>query len=310
VRVAVVGGVLVLTVGAGLLVLPAALGVFAGFGALGAPWGLGRDLVVFSLAISAALGLLLATLTFVWTLARADRLALELARAWPLPGTRPDAPAPPRLPDGAHHRLRNLLDGLAIAAGLPRAPRAAVVIDDAPNCLTVGRRPDHAWIVVTTGLMDLLPRAELEAVLAYELGRVAELDVGLDTVVYACTARTTELWGGAFDDLDELSIVLAPFALLAAPAVLGGYLLRAVALRGRARLADGLAVRYCRNPVALAHALRRIADDPRTVRRASAANAHLWLEYPHTRASRWLLRTHRMLPARVERIESLARLAP
>ena len=42
------------------------------------------------------------------------------------------------------------------------------------------------------------------------------------------------------------------------------------------------------------------------MRRGDPANAHLWLEYPHTRASRWLLRTHRILPLRVRRLEKLA----
>jgi Zn-dependent protease with chaperone function len=79
--------------------------------------------------------------------------------------------------------------------------------------------------------------------------------------------------------------------------------LRAGALRSRSRLSDGLAIRFCRNPLALAKALRRILEDPRDVRRGDPANAHLWLEYPHTRASRWILGTHRILPRRVRRLE-------
>jgi Zn-dependent protease with chaperone function len=103
-------------------------------------------------------------------------------------------------------------------------------------------------------------------------------------------------------------VLLAPFAVVLTPVVGGGMLLRAAALRSRARLADGLAIRYCRNPVALAHALRRILEDPAEVRRGDPGNAHLWLEYPHTRASRWFLGTHRILPRRVKRLEHVARL--
>jgi hypothetical protein len=112
----------------------------------------------------------------------------------------------------------------------------------------------------------------------------------------------------AFGEFDETSVLLAPFALLLTPVVVGGMLLRAAALRARARLADGLAVRYSRNPVALAHALRRILEDPGEVRRGDPGNAHLWLEYPHTRVSRWLLGTHRILPRRVERLDRVARI--
>ncbi len=296
---------LLLTVTIAAIVLPMALVIFAAFALVGASWGLGFALVGWSLGVSVSFGLLGAGAVFGWSLLRSERRSLEFVRAWPLPGR--ETPRPPRLPTGALERVTKLVHGLSLAAGvLP--PRCAVVIDDAPNCLTVGRRPKSAWIVVTTGLLATLPRAELEAVLAYEIGRVVELDVSLDTVVYACTARVFELWGGVFGDLHDVSLVLGPMALLAAPLVGGGVLLRAVALRTRAKLSDGLAVRYCRNPVAFARALRRIYEDPRDVARGDPGNAHLWLEYPHTRPSRWFLRTHRLLPRRVIRLERVARL--
>ena len=297
-------GVALLALTVAALVLPIALVIFAVFALLDAPWGLGLGLVLWSAAVSAGIGVVSAIGVFAWSLARAERRALEMVRAWPYPGS-PPAP-PPRMPEGAYLRAERLVQGLALAAGvLP--PSCAVVIDDAPNCLTVGRKPTTAWIVVTTGLLEM-PRAELEAVLAYEIGRVSELGVSFDTVVYACSARSLELWAAAFGEFDEVSLLLAPFAVLLTPIVAGGMLLRGAALRTRARLSDGLAVRYTRNPVALAHALRRILEDPNEVRRADPGNAHLWLEYPHTRASRWLLRTHRILPRRVERLERLARL--
>ena len=80
-------------------------------------------------------------------------------------------------------------------------------------------------------------------------------------------------------------MLLAPLAILALPFVAACGALRASVLRSRAKLAGGLAVRYCRNPVALAQGLRRIFEDPKEVRRGDPRNAHLWLEYPHTRAS-------------------------
>jgi heat shock protein HtpX len=305
VRVVAAAGVGLLAFTVAMLVFPMAWVTFAAFAVLGSGWDLGWELLIWSLGVSVAIGLLTAGAVFAWSLARSEQRALEFVRAWPLPGR--ELPPPPRLPEHVYRQAQNLVQGLSLAAGvLP--PQCAVVIDDAPNCLTIGRRPQSAWIVVTTGLLDTLSRVELEAVLAYEIGRVTELDVSLDTVVYACTARVFELWGGVFDDFDEATLLMAPLAVLAAPVVVGGMLLRAAALRSRARLSDGLAVRYCRNPVALAHALRRIYEDPHDVRRGDPGNAHLWLEYPHTRASRWLLRTHRILPKRVNRIEQVARI--
>jgi Zn-dependent protease with chaperone function len=248
------------------------------------------------------MGTVSAIAVYSWSLRAAERHVLEEVRAWPHPRSSPAEP--PRMPPGAYHRTQNLVQGLALAAGV-FPPRCAVVIDAAPNCLTIGRNPATAWIVVTTGLLEL-PRPELEAVLAYEIGRVADLEVSLDTVVYACSARGFELWAAAFGQFHHLTPLLAPLALLLTPLVAGSMLLRATALRARARLSDGLAIRYCRNPVALAHALRRILDDPNEVRRGNPSNAHLWLEYPHTRASKLFLRSHRILPRRVRRMEQAA----
>ncbi|MEX0664893.1 MAG: M48 family metalloprotease [Acidimicrobiia bacterium] len=300
--VAVIGfAVLVLTMGA--IVFPVAWVLGAASNPLGTDLGYGWGLAAWSAWVSLGIGLVVGAATFAWSLLHVEGRVLDFVRAWP--GPRAGPKPPPRLPHDAVERTEKLLIGLGLAAGV-HAPRIAVVIDDAPNCLTVGRRSDTAWLVVTTGLLDTLPKRELEAVLAYEVGRVVELEVSLDTVVYALTARTFELWAAAFDDLDEVSLLLAPLGLIAFPFVVISAVLRASVLRSRARLADGLAVRYCRNPVALAHGLRRILEDPREVRRGDPANAHLWLEYPHTRSSRLFLRTHRILPRRVRRLERAA----
>jgi heat shock protein HtpX len=303
IRLVTAGGVIVLMVTISAIVFPIAWGLGAVSYPLGTGLGLGWGLVAWAGWISLAFGVVIGGFMFTWALFHAEHRVLDFVRAWPGPGTSPNPP--PRLPEDALPRAEKLLIGLGLAAGV-RPPNLSVIIDDAPNCLTIGRRPETAWIVVTTGLLDLLEKRELEAILAYELGRVAELEVSLDTVVYALTGKTFELWAAAFSDLDETSLILAPLGLVSLPFVALCVMLRGVVLRTRARFADGLAIRYCRNPVALASALRRIIEDPREVRRGDPANAHLWLEYPHTRASRWFLRTHRIIPRRLKRLERMA----
>ncbi len=256
-----------------------------------------------SVAISLATGFVTAATTTAFAWYRAERDALRSAdlQLATLPGSHIDVVPSWRVAGEALPRVRTMLDSLALAAGVP-APRCAVVVDPAPNLLSIGRRPDTAWIVCTTGLLDELPRRELEALLAYELGRVACREVSLDTVVYACTRNVYEAWGGTFG-FDDGAIVLAPLAVVALPLFAACALLRRAALSTRARLSDGLAVQFCRDPLALLSALRRLAADPRTVRFAGTPNAHLWLDYPHTRASRWLLGTRRLLTARIRRLE-------
>jgi heat shock protein HtpX len=296
-------GVLVLSCTVAALVFPVAWVLGAASAPFGTGLGLGGELLAWSLTVALAAGTVAAVCVFSWSLMHAEREALRFLGAWPGPGS--CALPPPALPADTIPKVERLLAPLALAAGVT-PPRVAGVVDDAPNCLTVGRTPRTAWLVVTTGLVETLPRRELEAVLAYELGRVAELEVAFDTVVYALTARTFEVWAAAFDDAHHALLVLLPLALLALPFFAASVALRGSALRNRARLADGLAVRYCRDPGALARALHRVLIEPHEVRRADPANAHLWLEYPHTRASRWFLRTHRMLPRRIRRLEHLA----
>ncbi|HEY8216053.1 MAG TPA: M48 family metalloprotease [Acidimicrobiia bacterium] len=301
--IAASAGVVVLTCTVAAIVFPVAWILGAVSNPLGTGLGLGGELLVWSAWVSLAIGLVTAACVFTWSLLHAEREALRFVRAWPGPDAAPHPP--PSLPDDTIRRVERLLDPLVLAAGVPR-PRVAAIVDDAPNCMTVGRTPRTAWLVVTTGLVETLPKRELEAVLAYELGRVTELEVAFDTVVYALTARTFEIWAAAFDEVDEVALLLLPLGLVALPFFLASLALRGTALRNRARLADGLAIRYCRDPGALSRALRRVLDEPHEIRRGDPANAHLWLEYPHTRASRWFLGTHRMLPRRIRRLESMA----
>jgi heat shock protein HtpX len=302
-RIAAVAGVVVLTLSVAVLVFPVAWILGAASNPLGTGLGLGTDLLAWTAAVSLAIGFVVAASVSVWSLLHAEREALRFVRAWPGPHAAASPPA--SLPGDTIPRVERLLEPLVLAAGVT-PPRVAAIVDDPPNCLTVGRTPASAWIVVTTGLVETLPKRELEAVLAYEVGRIAELDVAFDTVVYALTARTFEIWAAAFDDVDEAALLLLPFAVVAFPLFVASVALRGSALRNRARLADGLAVRYCRDPGALARALQRILEAPGEVRGGEPANAHLWLHYPHSRASRWFLRTHRLLPRRIERLERIA----
>jgi len=97
-----------------------------------------------------------------------DRIALAASRAKPADG-----------PEYA--RYHNLVEGLCIAAGLPK-PRLYVVDDPAPNAFATGRNPKHAAVAVTTGLLEKMNRVELEGVLAHELSHVRNYDILVTTI--------------------------------------------------------------------------------------------------------------------------------
>ena len=101
-------------------------------------------------------------------------------------------------------QLDNVVDEMAIAAGLPRPP-VYVVPDDDPNAFATGRGPGHASIAVTRGLLNSLDREELQGVVAHEMSHIRNYDVRLMTVVAALVGATALLadwsrrgmfWGG------------------------------------------------------------------------------------------------------------------
>ncbi|MET0628083.1 MAG: M48 family metalloprotease [Acidimicrobiia bacterium] len=208
--------------------------------------------------------------------------------------------------DDSHREVRNLLAGLAIAAGIPE-PRFAVISDPAPNSFGVGTRPETAIVGVTTGLTDHLSRDELEAVLAYEVSRIRSWDVAL-------SSWTVALTGGALTALDADGGALSSFI---------GWVPRHVAewlqvwaLRDQGHERDRAAVRFTRNPGSLVRALEKLDADRRQIGKVSRSTAPLWIEFPpkvlegrSTRATRRLAASL-LLDERIADLRELAHAAP
>lgn len=151
-----------------------------------------------------------------------------------------------------HPRFHNLVEGLCVAAGLPK-PELYVIDDPGRNVLAVGRDPKHASIAATTGLLDDLNRVELEGVLASELSRIKSHDT------------------------------LPPTAAVV-PSVLFGPLSTLVTF-GRSHpeqilAADATGVQMTRYPPGLCSALRKVDDGRAVVASASRATDAMWLASP------------------------------
>ncbi|MDZ4285130.1 MAG: M48 family metallopeptidase [Patescibacteria group bacterium] len=212
-----------------------------------------------------------------------DKIVLKLHRAVPV--------------DLATHReLHNVLENLSIASGLPM-PRFYLIDDPAPNAFATGRDPKHAVICVTTGLLDVLDRSELEGVLAHELSHIGNRDMLVSTVAVVLVGFVAvlsdifmrSLWfrgmfnggeggregrGGANGAMLLVGLVLSILAPLIAS------LIHLAISRRREFLADSSGALLTRYPEGLAHALRKIAAAGRPLRTATNATAHLFLENP------------------------------
>jgi heat shock protein HtpX len=211
-----------------------------------------------------------------------DRLVLASARAKEV--THEEEP-----------RLHNIVEGIALAAGLPK-PRVYVVPERAPNAFATGRDPEHSSIAVTRGLLDTMNRVELEGVIAHEMSHVADRDILVGTIVATLVGAIVLVsefmlrwfWWGGFggrrsDDRGggpAAAILFAVGIVLLILAPIFGQIIKFAVSRRREYLADAQGAMLTRYPPGLASALRKIAVSDHAMRSANNATAHLWLDQP------------------------------
>lgn len=240
-----------------------------------------------------------------------DKIVLAISRARPV--TKEEFPY-----------LYNVVEGLAIAAGIP-APRCYVIDDTAPNAFATGRNPENSVICVTTGLLEKMNRVELEGVVAHEMSHIKNYDVRLQTVAVVMAGVVallsdwilrSFLWGGgrrrsrsggggsgaAGGVLVLVGLVLA----LVSPLI--AQLIRLAISRKREFLADASAAMLTRYPAGLASALRKIAADREPLEAANKATAHLYIVNPLKNvqgAFNRLFSTHPPIEDRIAALEKM-----
>jgi len=170
-------------------------------------------------------------------------------------------------------RLWNIVEEMSLAAGLARMPRVYLVEDPAPNAFAVGRKPERSAVAVTTGLLRLLNRDELQGVVAHEIGHIHNLDIRFMTIA-AVLVGSVELLSrtilqvgphaahgrrGGGRSSKGAGVLLALVFVLAVVSPLLAQLLYLACSRQREYLADASAARFTRYPEGLASALEKIA---------------------------------------------------
>jgi len=188
-----------------------------------------------------------------------------------------------------YHDLWNVVENLCITAGLPM-PRVYVIDDPAPNAFATGRNKEHAAVAVTTGLLGMMERSELEGVIAHELSHIGNKDILLQTVVVVLVGFVTLLadffirstfWSGGNDrDSRAGAIALIIGVALSILAPLFAQLIQLAISRKREFLADASGALLTRYPEGLASALEKISGYKGGMMRANRATAHLFIASP------------------------------
>ncbi len=272
--------------------------------AIGSIWDIGGAGIIIALIVAGFMS--------IASYFGGDRLVLASARAREV--------TPQEQP-----RLHNIVEGLAIAAGLPK-PRIYVIPEQAPNAFATGRDPDHASVAVTEGLLAIMDRVELEGVVAHEMAHVKDRDILVGTMVATIVGSAVLMseffmrswwWGGARRRSGSsggggahIVLFVLGFVLLAI-APIAGQVIKLAVSRNREYLADAEGAMLTRYPPGLASALRKIAASPAAMHSANNATAHLWLNQPsRIEGERMgtvekLFSTHPPIQERIKRLEEM-----
>jgi heat shock protein HtpX len=190
-------------------------------------------------------------------------------------------------------RLFRIVENLAITTGTPM-PKVYIVDDPAPNAFATGRDPEHAVVAATTGLLELMTDAELEGVMAHEMGHVQNYDIRVSMIVFGLVVAVGFIadmflrfafFGGGRNNNNgnggggnPIVLIFGIVAMIVAPLVATA--VQAAISRQREYLADATGALTTRHPDALASALQKLAEYGRPMQRQNSTMAHMWISDP------------------------------
>ena len=183
--------------------------------------------------------------------------------------------------------LWRTVENLAIASGVPM-PKVYLINDPAPNAFATGRDPKHAIVGATTGLLEIMDKRELEAVMAHEMSHVQNYDIRVSMIAFglvsaigllADVALRMMFFGDSRDrNVHPMVYVLGLAVVILAP-ILAAITQMAIS-RQREYLADASGALMTRDSEGLASALGKLRDYGRPMQKQTTSTANLFLSDP------------------------------
>lgn len=216
-------------------------------------------------------------------------------------------------------QLWHIVEDMAMVGKVPM-PRVFIINDPSPNAFATGSDPDHSAVAVTSGLLNMMNREELEGVLGHEISHIRNYDIRLSTIAVVLVGVISFIsgiasrmiwWGaGSRDDDDDretsplmaiFKLVAIIFALILGP--LAASLAQMALSRNREFLADASSVELTRNPHGLISALQKI-EGSQPMRSADPSSAGMYISNPLKKAT-GLFDTHPATAERIKRLEQM-----
>jgi len=230
-----------------------------------------------------------------------DKIVLRMYKAQPV--NESEAP-----------ELYNMVRRLSQKAQLPM-PKVYIMEQDQPNAFATGRNPEHGVVAVTTGIMRMLSREELEGVIAHELAHIKHRDILVSTVAAAIAgaisylaqmAQWAMIFGGGRSDEDEGGSPIASLVMMIVGPI-AAMLVQMAISRSREYGADAGGARIAGNPLHLSSALKKLdMASKRIPMDANPATSHMFIVSPLTGGGILkLFSTHPPMEERIARLESM-----
>ena len=218
--------------------------------------------------------------------------------------------------------LYHVVEDMAMVAQIPM-PRVFIIDDPALNAFATGSNPQNAAVAATSGLLAIMNREELEAVMGHEVSHIRNYDIRISTIAVALASAITMLssmagrmmwWGGAGrrrsdDDRDGngfeiIMLVVSLLAIVLAP--LAATLVQLAISRQREFLADASSVELTRNPQGMINALSKLDNSKPMSRPVDDASSALYINDPKKGGGfQKLFYTHPPISERIERLKHM-----
>ena len=218
--------------------------------------------------------------------------------------------------------LYHVVEDMAMVAQIPM-PRVYVIDDPGLNAFATGSNPQNAAVAATSGLLEIMNREELEAVIGHEVSHIRNLDIRISTIAVALASAITLLssmagrmmwWGGASRSrrnsdrdsggLEVIMLVVSLLAIVLAP--LAATLVQLAISRQREFLADASSGELTRNPQGMINALLKLENSQPMTHHVDDASSALYINDPQKRGFlKKLFYTHPPISERIERLKNM-----
>jgi heat shock protein HtpX len=201
--------------------------------------------------------------------------------------------------------LYDAVESLSARAKIP-VPKVYVIPKETPNAFATGRNEDHAAVAVTSGILKMLTKDELEGVIAHELSHIKHKDILISTMAATVASAVVMLsrWAVFFGS-DERGMISTIAMAIVAP--VAATVIQMALSRSREYEADAGSAKVSGKPEALAGALTKLSKAASLKPMdASPSTAHMFIVNPLSGGTLMnLFSTHPPVEKRIERLMKL-----